>query len=158
MASGPVLILGLAAASILIVIALVHVYWALGGQTGIAAAIPRRAAPQGGAGSDSPSVDEPVFQPGTLVTLLVACGLAAATALLLAGLAILPLPVPLWVITAGCWGLGAVFLLRAIGDFRYVGFFKKIRGSQFATLDSFLYSPLCLFLGGASATVALGAS
>jgi hypothetical protein len=36
--------------------------------------------------------------------------------------------------------------LRAIGDFRYVGFFKRIRDSKFARLDTLAYSPLCAAL------------
>ena len=39
-----------------------------------------------------------------------------------------------------------VFLLRAIGDFKYVGIFKTIKHSTFAQNDSKWYSPLCLFL------------
>lgn len=46
-------------------------------------------------------------------------------------------------------------LLRSIGDFRYVGFFKRARGSRFAELDTRFYSPLCLPLALATAWVAL---
>jgi hypothetical protein len=44
------------------------------------------------------------------------------------------------------WLIAAVFALRAIGDFRYVGFFKRIRDSKFARLDTLAYSPLCAAL------------
>jgi len=44
------------------------------------------------------------------------------------------------------WTLAVMFGVRAIGDFNRVGFCKKIEGSLFATLDSTLYSPLCLVL------------
>ncbi|NQZ44819.1 MAG: DUF3995 domain-containing protein [Flavobacteriaceae bacterium] len=44
--------------------------------------------------------------------------------------------------------IGLLFLLRAFGDFRYVGFTKKHRQSKFARLDTRYYSPLCLLLGG----------
>jgi len=37
--------------------------------------------------------------------------------------------------------VAVVFLDRAIGDFRYVGF-KQVRGSRFARLDTILFSPL----------------
>ena len=36
------------------------------------------------------------------------------------------------------------------GNFRLVGFFKKVRGTRFATLDTRYYSPLCLFLAAAA--------
>ena len=49
----------------------------------------------------------------------------------------------------------AVGLLgRAIGEFRYVGFFKRVRGSRFAKLDTVVYSPLCLLLAVGVALVA----
>ena len=50
--------------------------------------------------------------------------------------------------------LGAVFLARAIGDFRLVGFFKRVQGSRFARLDTLVYAPLCLILGIAALFVA----
>jgi hypothetical protein len=45
-------------------------------------------------------------------------------------------------------------LARAIGDFKYLGLFKRVRGSRFATLDTFVYSPLCLLLAAGIATLA----
>jgi len=44
------------------------------------------------------------------------------------------------------WALAVMFAVRAIGDFKRVGFFKKIEGTVFATLDSRVYSPLYLVL------------
>ena len=44
------------------------------------------------------------------------------------------------------WVFAAMFALRAIGDFRYVGFFKRIRDTRFARLDTLAYSPLCAVL------------
>jgi len=43
-------------------------------------------------------------------------------------------------------GLAALLFIRAVGDFRFVGFFKKVRDSRFAQLDTVLYSPLCALL------------
>jgi hypothetical protein len=42
--------------------------------------------------------------------------------------------------------LAVIFLIRAIGEFKYIGFTKRIYNSKFATLDTKLYSPLCLIL------------
>ena len=36
--------------------------------------------------------------------------------------------------------------VRAIGDFRYVGFFKTRKSGRFAAMDSRCYSPLCAVL------------
>lgn len=40
--------------------------------------------------------------------------------------------------------IGTLLLLRAIGDFRYIGFSKRHSNSRFARADSTLISPLCL--------------
>jgi hypothetical protein len=45
-------------------------------------------------------------------------------------------------------------LARAVGDFRLVGFFKTVRGSTFARMDTRLYSPLCVLLGIGMALIA----
>jgi len=45
------------------------------------------------------------------------------------------------------WAIPAIFLLRALGDFRYVGFFKKVKTTPFAKADTKFFSPLCLMLG-----------
>ena len=114
-------------------LATVHVYWAFGGRLAKVAAIPEvRGAPS--------------FVPGRMATLLVACCLFACAALIGAAAGFIDAPFPAMVIQWCCFGLALVMLLRAIGDFRLVGFFKTVRGSRFAWLDSALYSPLCLTL------------
>jgi hypothetical protein len=42
-----------------------------------------------------------------------------------------------------------VLALRAIGEFRYVGLFKRVRESRFAALDTRVYTPLCVALAAA---------
>jgi len=39
-------------------------------------------------------------------------------------------------------GMAVVFAARAVGDFKYVGFFKSIKGTTFALWDTRVYSPL----------------
>jgi hypothetical protein len=46
--------------------------------------------------------------------------------------------------------------LRALGEFRYIGFFKRVRGTPFARMDSRYYSPLALLLGVGTAILASG--
>ena len=43
--------------------------------------------------------------------------------------------------------IGVVFILRAIGDFKIMGIFKKKSDSKFARSDSKFFIPLCLFIG-----------
>ncbi len=57
-----------------------------------------------------------------------------------------------------CAGLALVLLLRAVGDFRYVGFFKSVGGTRFATMDTWCYSPVCLALSIGVAYVATHSS
>ncbi len=47
----------------------------------------------------------------------------------------------------GLWAIAVIFILRAIGEFKYVGFFKKIRDTPFGQMDTNYYSPLCLLIG-----------
>ncbi|MDY7394845.1 DUF3995 domain-containing protein [Aureibaculum sp. 2210JD6-5] len=52
--------------------------------------------------------------------------------------------IPSWILTYGTWIIPAIFLLRAIGDFKYIGFFKRVKSTDFAKLDTKFFSPLCL--------------
>jgi hypothetical protein len=55
--------------------------------------------------------------------------------------------VPNFVTKYGYWIIPSIFILRAIGDFKYVGFFKKIKDTEFAKADSKWFIPLCLTIG-----------
>lgn len=92
----------------------IHVYWLLGGKWGLASAVPTN------------SEGMPLFKPGPVATVAVAGGL------LLMGLAVLvkggliqfdwlPDRVGEWSV----WAIAVVFPLRAVGDFRYVGFSRR---------------------------------
>ena len=45
-------------------------------------------------------------------------------------------------------------MVRAVGDFRYVGFFKSLGDDPFCSWDTWLFSPLCLAIALAALTVA----
>lgn len=119
---------------ILFVLSGIHIYWIFGGRWGTTAAIPSRG-------------EEPLFRPSAISTGVVALLLALAAWLVLELGAITPVLFPEVLLRIGGWLLGAVFTLRAIGDFRWVGFFKKTKGTTFARMDSVFFSPLCLFIG-----------
>jgi hypothetical protein len=113
------MIAGAAAAVILTLLGALHVYWAAGGSFGKGATLPTRDG-------------KTVLHPTPMITAIVAAGLFTMAVLVAAGVAV--------------WVPAAIFFLRAIGDFRYIGFFKRIRDSRFAKFDTMLYSPLCLLL------------
>jgi hypothetical protein len=110
-----------------------HVFWALAGGAG-GAAVPTRAD------------GTPVFRPSAGATLAVAFALLVAAAVVLGRGDVTALPGAPVVYRAATWGLGAVLCLRSVGDFRYVGVFKRERGSAFARRDTALYTPLCAAL------------
>jgi len=141
------LIASLVAATFL-VLALVHVYWAAGGQWGIEAAIPKLpVAPDLAASAGVRAAMVKAFNPGPATTLLVAGGLALISLLVALRAGVLADPVDHWALQGSIAALAVVMLVRAIGDFRLVGFFKTVTGSQFARMDSMYYSPLCVLLG-----------
>lgn len=115
-------------------LALVHLYWAVRARAGSSAAIPE--------------IDgRPAFRPSRVGTVMVAVALLAASLLVAAVGGVIADPLPGAVARAGCVLLGLLFVARSVGDFRLLGFFKRIRGSRFARLDSLYYSPLCLLIG-----------
>ncbi len=59
---------------------------------------------------------------------------------------------------AAVFALAAGLLLRAVGDFRLVGFFTRTRGTVFARLDTPVFSPLCLVLSFGVFHVALSSA
>jgi hypothetical protein len=136
------LMVGFAAAGTLLVLAGLHVYWAAGGTWGAGAAVPAREG-------------RPLFRPSTAGTVGVAVLLMLGAAILLVRLGLFGPRQPSWLFGAGAWVLAGVFLVRSIGDFRWIGFFKRHGGTRFATLDTALYSPLCLGLAAGCALVAL---
>lgn len=130
--------------AVFLCLSFVHFYWLLGGSFGQHAAIPE--------------IDgKPAFQPSALAILTVAIGLMLCALLIAAISNVISLPIPHTALSWLCQALALVLLLRAIGDFRLVGFFKRIRGSRFAYLDTAIYSPLCLVLAIGVAMVNLAA-
>ncbi len=127
-------IAAVAVAVVLAALSVLHVYWGVRGELGRSAAIPE--------------VDgRPLFLPTRAACFAVAGLLAVAVGLLLIGGRYLPDFGPGWLGTVGPLAVGVVLVARAVGDFKYVGFFKRVHGSRFAVLDSRCFSPLCLVLG-----------
>jgi hypothetical protein len=42
--------------------------------------------------------------------------------------------------------IAIIFFSRAIGDFKFIGFFKTVKGTKFGINDTEIFSPLCLFI------------
>jgi hypothetical protein len=113
----------------------IHIYWALGGKWGASVAIP------------SIEGNKKVFEPGPFATLIVAFGLFFFAAIVYFNAfetGIMSNWVLNIILTKGLWLIMIVFLLRAIGEFKYVGFFKKVKDTSFGKADAQLFTPLCL--------------
>ena len=117
-------------------ISLFHFYWALGGELWYEEVLPTN------------SMNTKRLNPSTTAALIVAFGL-----LIMA------------LVTVGCQGLfdkylnrkyfrygtlliSLIFLLRAIGDFKFIGFFKTVTETRFGINDTMFFSPLCFFISG----------
>lgn len=135
-------LLGIATALIFLSIALLHVYWVFGSSRNGNTVIPTHNG-------------QPLFTPSPGMTLLVALALLLSALLVVGTLGFGRMGLPLWLFKLGTWGVATVLFLRAIGDFRFVGFFKRVRGTPFARNDTLFYSPLCLYLALSCAAVGL---
>ncbi|MFW0753864.1 DUF3995 domain-containing protein [Pseudomonas sp. H11T01] len=134
---------------IFVLISLIHIYWALGGQAGSDAVVPQVPGKSGGELI-------PAFKPSALGTLLVAAGLAVIAVLVCLRVGLF---MPVVIYAPLQWAISAIALLmfaRAIGDSNLVGFFKQVGGSKFARLDTWAFSPLCVVLGFGLLVVAWG--
>jgi hypothetical protein len=116
----------------------IHIYWGFGGQWGNGAVIPTK------------DDNVKVMMPGVLPTFIVAFALLGFGLVVLMNVVELDLKLPLWldiVHKYGLWVIANIFILRAIGEFKYVGFFKKYKQTKFGRNDTKYYSPLCLTIG-----------
>jgi hypothetical protein len=106
-------------------------------------------------GNAVPSVDgKPLFAPSARATVAVGVVLLLFAVLVAATGGLLPLAIPDRLLSWASLALSLGLLARAIGEFRYVGFFKRVRDSRFARMDTLVYSPLCLALAIGVAIVA----
>ncbi len=117
---------------IFLVLSLIHFNWAFGSKWGITKAIP------------TDNTGKKVMHPDAKASAIVGLGLLFFS--LYYATHLIHLDLPGWTSYIG-WCISAIFILRSIGDFKYIGFFKKIKGTEFAEMDTKLYVPLCLVIG-----------
>lgn len=131
----------IAVCSALTIIAAVHFYWAAGGTAWKAGGIPS----QNGV---------PILSPKPATTVLVGVALLGMSAVVGSTAGLFPPFLPIGFLRGASAVLAVIFIVRAVGEFRYVGFFKRAQESVFAGRDTYLYSPLCLLLAVLIALVA----
>ncbi|MFK8046240.1 MAG: DUF3995 domain-containing protein [Crocinitomicaceae bacterium] len=79
--------------------------------------------------------------------MVVGCGLILIGLLYLVKFGLISFQIPNWINTYFYWIIPLVFITRALGDFNYVGIFKKIKDTDFAMADSRIFIHLCLTIG-----------
>ncbi len=126
------IMVGLILSILFFILAGIHVYWGLGGKVGLDAAIPIKPNQQ------------KAFNPGFIACIVVALGLSFLAIFILAKINTLQIALPPFIHTYGLAFLAIVFMIRAIGDFKYAGFTKKIHQGKFAHFDTRYYTPLCI--------------
>ena len=120
---------------ILLLLSSIHFYWGFGGRWGSEAVFPTK------------DDHVPAKKPGATPTFIVAFGLMGFGLLVLINARLINLTLPVWFEKYGLEVIAAIFILRAVGEFKYVGFFKKYSQTKFGRNDTKYYSPLSLIIG-----------
>ncbi len=120
-----------------------HFYWAWGGRWGWHSTLPTK--PDG----------QFLFTPSAGSTLVVAIGLLIFSLITFGNSGILDRWLDRAYIHYGTWIITIIFALRSIGDIKFIGFTKKIKGTKFADNDTKIYSPLCLTVAFFSFVIAV---
>lgn len=125
-------------AFIFLLLAGIHFYWAIGGRVGLEQAIPS-------AYKDRFAImsTKKIY---FVMTMIICISLLLFGWVMLAHLGDIGIQNEVWLRGISIT-LGGVFLVRAIGDFNTCGFFKLRGRDAFSKWDSWLYSPLCFYLG-----------
>ncbi len=128
-------ILSLLESIIFLALAIIHFNWVAGNKWGFDEALPTN------------ERGERVLNPKKIDSAIVGFGLLLFCVFYFFKSSIVDLHLPALVLNYAGWVISTIFIVRAIGDFKYIGFFKKVKQTPFAKMDTKVYSPLCLFLG-----------
>lgn len=119
-------------------ISIIHFYWAFGGQKWAAGAVPD-------------AWHEGYFDPRSktkimMATLVIAFGFLIFIGIVASNYFNIIGPFNQEMARIGTIIIGCIFGVRAIGDFKNFGLFKKKLDTVFSQMDSRIYSPLCLVI------------
>jgi hypothetical protein len=116
---------------IFLCLSLLHIYWAFGGGLWIDSVLP----------TDLSGTK--ILNPSMPASLIVAFGLLFLAFVTAGNQGFTDNYVKRNYLRYGSLIIAVIFLLRAIGEFKYVGFFKTVTATQFAINDTQIFSPLC---------------
>jgi len=118
-----------------VLLSLLHFYWVFGGKKGLDKALP------------TDNNGNKVFNPGKIETSIVGFGLLLFALYYFLKVGNLKTELPRVILDYSGWIISSVFILRTIGDFKYVGFFKKIKNTEFGRFDTKYFTLLSLIIG-----------
>lgn len=129
-----VAVLSLLLSIIFLVLAVIHFNWFSGGTFGFEASLPTK------------ENGERVLNPKKRDSAIVGFALLAFCCFYFYKSGVATVYLPNWVMQYTGWIIALLFFIRAIGDFKYVGFFKSVKQTTFGTMDTTYYAPLCLVI------------
>ena len=119
---------------IFLLLSLLHFYWAFGGRLWYEDVLPTNSS-----GSRR-------LNPGLTASLVVAFGLLSFGLITIGNSGTWDKYINRNYFRFGALLISMILLLRAIGDFKFIGFFKTIKHTRFAANDTEIFSPLCVFI------------
>jgi hypothetical protein len=119
---------------IFILLSILHFYWAFGGKLWYDDVLP----------TSSNGLHK--MNPSTTAGLIIAFGLLFLALITVGNQGLLDRYIKKTYFRYGTLTIAIIFLLRAIGDFRFIGFFKTVKWTRFGINDTQIFSPLCLFI------------
>jgi glucan phosphoethanolaminetransferase (alkaline phosphatase superfamily) len=128
---------------IFLILGLLHFYWFFGGKWGLQQVVPTKK-------DGTHSISPPKF-----ATFIVALVLISFGIIYLAKTNFIAVQLPKMIVDYTYWLVPSLFIIRAIGDFNYVGFFKKVKHTTFAKADSKWFTPLCVCIGSIGIAIQL---
>lgn len=119
---------------IFILLSVLHFYWAFGGKLWYDDVLP----------TSSDGLQK--MNPGTTAGLIIAFGLLFFATITAGNQGLFDRYIKRTYVRYGTLSIAILFFLRAIGDFKFIGFFKTIKWTRFGINDTQIFSPLCLFI------------
>ena len=129
------MILSILLSLIFFALGIIHFNWVIGGTFGFEASLPT---------NDN---GERVLNPKRIDSAIVGIGLTLFGLFYMFKSGLISVNLSDWILIYAGWIIPAIFILRATGDFKYIGFFKRVKNTSFGKLDTKFFSPLCLVIG-----------
>jgi hypothetical protein len=118
----------------LLFLSCLHFYWGFGGTLWYADVLP------------SNTTGSKRMNPGVTAAFLVAIGLLLLALITIGNLGVWDKSINRKYFGYGALLISIAFFTRAIGDFKFIGFFKTVKATRFAVNDTQLFSPFCVFI------------